>query len=89
MIESILNNIGIEVLIIVMIIGILLLIPKLAVLFLKAIVQGSIGAIIMLAVNFVLTPLGLFVGINIITVAVVGILGLPGLLSLYILQFII
>ncbi|MCL2673714.1 MAG: pro-sigmaK processing inhibitor BofA family protein [Defluviitaleaceae bacterium] len=46
--------------------------------------SGAIGTIGMLAANVLLSPFGVFVGINILTVLAVGLLGLPGFVTLYI-----
>jgi len=45
---------------------------------------SAIGTVGMLAANVFLAPFGLFVGINIITVLIVGVLGLPGFVTMYI-----
>ncbi|MCL2853425.1 MAG: pro-sigmaK processing inhibitor BofA family protein [Defluviitaleaceae bacterium] len=49
---------------------------------------GAAGVVGMLAMNTFLAPLGVFVGINPVTVLLVGILGLPGFAMLYIASFI-
>jgi inhibitor of the pro-sigma K processing machinery len=46
--------------------------------------NAALGAIGLLAGNFALASLGLAVGINVLTVLVVGLLGLPGLMLLYV-----
>ena len=46
--------------------------------------SGAVGTIGILAANVFLSPLGIFVGINILTVLTVGLLGLPGFITLYI-----
>jgi hypothetical protein len=42
-----------------------------------------------LGMNFILAPLSLSVGVNVVTVLVVGILGIPGFICLYICQLIL
>ena len=49
----------------------------------KAVVRGAAGALAMLAINAAAVPVGLAVGLNVFTVALVGVLGAPGLLLLY------
>ena len=46
--------------------------------------NGVIGIIGILAANVFLSPFGMFVGINVLTVLIVGLLGFPGFVSLYI-----
>ena len=41
------------------------------------------------AANMVLAPMGLFVGVNVLTVFIVGILGIPGFFLLYLTQWMI
>ena len=45
---------------------------------------SAAGTVGMVAVNSFLAPLGVFVGINPLTVLIVGVLGLPGFATLYI-----
>ncbi len=49
-------------------------------------VQGIIGSTFMFVLNFLLIPLKISVGINVLTAFIIGVLGLPGLVTLYILQ---
>lgn len=49
-------------------------------------IQAVIGTALMYVVNFILSPFSLAVGINLLTAFIVGVLGLPGLCALYILQ---
>ena len=86
---NVIQNIGIEFVLIALAIGIVLLVPKAASLLLKMAAQGAAGAIIMMGVNWLLGPMGIFVGINMVTVGVASLLGLPGVVSLYILQTIL
>ena len=74
---------------IIALIGVILLVPKVSAFALKIALQGGIGAIFMMLINIALTPLGLFVGINFVTVGIAGLLGIPGVVSMYILQFLI
>jgi len=48
-----------------------------------------IGIIAMLGLNFVLYERGLAVGVNAITALIVGLLGIPGLLLLYVTRFLV
>ena len=50
---------------------------------------GAAGVLGMLSANILLAPFGLFVGINIATVLVVGLLGLPGFVTLYIASYLL
>jgi len=52
----------------------------------RAVIQAGAGALIILFLNFILSPLNLSIGINAVTLAIAGFLGLPGLASLYVLQ---
>ncbi|MCL2699501.1 MAG: pro-sigmaK processing inhibitor BofA family protein [Defluviitaleaceae bacterium] len=49
-------------------------------------IQAVLGSALMYIVNFVLAPFAIFVGVNALTAFIVGVLGLPGLFTLYILQ---
>jgi inhibitor of the pro-sigma K processing machinery len=51
--------------------------------------NGTLGAVGMLVLNTLLSPLGLAVGVNALTVFIVGILGLPGLMLLYVIRYIV
>lgn len=57
-------------------------------LFIKFIKQCSIGILLITLLNYALSFLGIFIGLNYITAITVGILGIPGLVSLYIIQLI-
>lgn len=50
----------------------------------KIILQGAAGMLAIFALNFIAAPLGFSVGINFITAAFVGLLGIPGIATLYI-----
>jgi len=52
--------------------------------FARVALNGTLGTIGILAANVFLAPLGLFVGVNILTVLAVGLLGLPGFVMLYV-----
>jgi len=49
----------------------------------------ALGVIGMLGLNFLLSGMGIAVGVNAITALIVGLLGLPGLLLLYAARFLI
>jgi pro-sigmaK processing inhibitor BofA len=51
--------------------------------------NALLGAIGFLALNTVLSPVGLVVGVNALTVFIVGILGLPGFVLLYVTRWIL
>ncbi len=55
----------------------------------RVLVQSAIGAACMLIANFLLAPTGIFVGINFLTLLIVGLLGIPGFLAVYIAQAIL
>ena len=64
----------------------LMLIPNPLKLFLILLKQTAVGAALMFGLNFVLAPFSIFVSINVLTLAVVGLLGVPGVISMYVLQ---
>ena len=49
-------------------------------------IQAILGSALMYIANIVLAPFAIFVGVNALTAFIVGVLGLPGLFTLYILQ---
>ena len=53
---------------------------------LKFFIRAVIGLFAVFIVNLILSPFGLFIGLNYLTAFIIGILGLPGFISLYILQ---
>ena len=53
----------------------------------KFLVRGLVGVASVLVLNILLAPLGLAVGINVMTALVVTLLGLPGIIMLYSAQF--
>jgi inhibitor of the pro-sigma K processing machinery len=55
---------------------------------LKVIKNGALGVVGLLAGNYLMAFVGLAVGINVLTVLVVGLLGLPGLVLLYVVKWI-
>ena len=68
---------------------VMLMIPKVGVFALKLGGQAAVGALLILGLNWALGGFDLFVGLNVITVTVAGLLGLPGVVSLYILVMLI
>ncbi len=52
-------------------------------------IRSVIGALGIFAVDFLLSPLGFAVGINLFTAAVTGILGIPGFVMLYAIAWIL
>ena len=89
MLDIILNSITIEILLMVTAVGFILLVPKLTTLFLKMSLQGVVGIAFISGINFALSSFGVFVGVNFITVGIASVLGIPGVVSLYILQAIV
>lgn len=51
--------------------------------------NALIGAFAFVGMNFLLSPLSISVGVNALTVLIVGILGVPGFLSLYLSRMIL
>lgn len=58
-------------------------------LIIKLVVNALIGGVLLVIFNLVGSPLGLNVGINVITALVVGFLGIPGLILLILIQIIL
>jgi len=52
----------------------------------KFIFNGVVGSVGIYIINYLLASFGIFVGINFITFAVIGLLGFPGFVSLYIIN---
>ncbi len=48
--------------------------------------NGIIGSISIYIINYLFSNIGLFVGINLLTFAITGVLGIAGVISLYILN---
>jgi len=57
---------------------------KFAFTFLRNAIAGAVGIV---ACNFILAPMGIALGVNILTLFIVGVLGLPGFLLLYLSQW--
>ncbi|RKD28807.1 pro-sigmaK processing inhibitor BofA family protein [Thermohalobacter berrensis] len=55
----------------------------------KLIVNGIIGGVILLLINFFGKFIGIAIGINPITALIVGFLGVPGIILLLVIQYII
>lgn len=55
----------------------------------KLIINGVIGGILLLLVNFLGGFIGIYIAINPITAIIVGFLGVPGVILLIVLQYII
>lgn len=55
----------------------------------KMLLRGTVGCIGFILCNSLLSAYGLTVGINLLTAFVVGILGLPGFITLYAAQFLL
>lgn len=50
----------------------------------KITLQGAVGLIAVFCVNFLAMPLGFSVGLNLINAVFIGLLGIPGIATLYI-----
>ncbi|HOQ15895.1 MAG TPA: pro-sigmaK processing inhibitor BofA family protein [Defluviitaleaceae bacterium] len=68
---------------------VLMIYPKPLKILLRIIIQALGGIAGLYIFNFVLSPLGWFVGINWTTILIIGILGIPGLIFLYLLNLIL
>lgn len=55
--------------------------------FAKLCINSIIGVSALFAANFILSPLGLSVGINVFTALFTGILGIPGIICLFIVNY--
>jgi inhibitor of the pro-sigma K processing machinery len=55
----------------------------------RLICRSAVGAVAIFAVDFLLSPMGLFVGINAVTALITGVLGIPGLVMLYAVRWIL
>jgi inhibitor of the pro-sigma K processing machinery len=55
----------------------------------RLVCRSAVGAAAIFAVDFLLSPMGLFVGINAATVLITGILGVPGFVMLYAVMWIL
>ena len=51
--------------------------------------SAAVGVLGILACNMLLAPMGLAVGVNLMTVFIVGVLGVPGFLLLYLTQWMV
>lgn len=51
--------------------------------------NAALGTIGILACNMLLAPMGIAVGVNALTVFIVGVLGIPGFLLLYLTQWMV
>jgi len=56
---------------------------------LRAVARGGAGLLAAYALNLAAAPLGLAVGLNALTAVVTGLLGLPGLITLYTARFLL
>lgn len=74
-------------LILLYLVGWLLIIPLKHIL--KLIINGIIGGIVLVILNFFGKFIGIAIGINPITALVVGVLGVPGIILLLIVQYIL
>ncbi len=55
-------------------------------LFAKAVGNSVVGAVLLFVFNIIGTTFGLSIGVNVVTALVVGFLGVPGLVTLLIVQ---
>ena len=56
---------------------------------LKFFIQAVCGTVLAVGFNFLLTPLSIAVGINYLTFAVTGLLGIPGFVMLYFISWMV
>ena len=54
----------------------------------KLVINSSIGFIILLAINFFGEGIGIEMPINLITAIIIGFLGLPGIITIFIINYI-
>lgn len=82
-----------EILIILILIGAvilaLMIYPKPLKIFLRTVIQALGGVVGLFIFNFILSPIGWSVGINWITIFIIGLLGLPGFIFLYLLNIVL
>ncbi|NLM13041.1 MAG: sigmaK-factor processing regulatory BofA [Epulopiscium sp.] len=69
-----------------LIILIIMVFPKPFKILLRTIIQGIGGILGLLIFNFLLSPLGWYVGINWATILIIAVLGIPGMIFLYFLN---
>lgn len=55
----------------------------------KIFFNALVGTILLIPLNYILAPVGFFVGINLFTIIVMGVLGFPGVIMLYLCQIFI
>ncbi|MGI6086133.1 MAG: pro-sigmaK processing inhibitor BofA family protein [Acetivibrionales bacterium] len=55
----------------------------------RLVINGILGGIAILIINLIGAPLGFTISLNLISALVVGILGLPGIILLVILKFLL
>ena len=85
---SSLNTIGIMIAILFTFIGFIIFSKPIKSL-LKFFLRSGLGLGGIVLVNFILSPLEIFIGLNYLTAFIIGILGLPGFISLYILKILL
>lgn len=51
--------------------------------------NAVLGVLGILACNMLLAPMGVMIGVNFLTIFIVGVLGIPGLLLLYLTQWMV
>lgn len=55
----------------------------------RLVINGILGGVALLVINLIGAPLGFTISLNVISTLVVGILGLPGIILLVILKFLL
>lgn len=55
----------------------------------KIIINSVLGILALIGINFIISPLGLSVGVNLLTIAIIGVLGIPGFICLYLMQILL
>ncbi len=55
----------------------------------KVCINSLIGISALFITNYLLAPLGISVGINVFTALIIGLLGIPGFICVYVLHFVV
>jgi inhibitor of the pro-sigma K processing machinery len=55
----------------------------------KLLINSFLGIVALFIFNFLLAPIGISIGINVLNAFIVGLLGIPGFISLFILSFVL
>lgn len=80
------NDLLIALILIGVVILTVIIFPKPLKILLRTIIQGLGGVLGLLIFNIILSPIGWYVGINWATILIIGALGIPGIIFLYLLN---